>query len=74
MTDTDKPVDTTVDPTEKTRGTDADTAQSSDERSEAIAEFDGHLDGAGDSQSLPTPDPEDVGNEPSDPKTITRSE
>ncbi|SNT03816.1 autophagy-related protein 2 [Rhodococcoides kyotonense] len=74
MTDTDKPVDTTVDPTEKSRGTDADTGQSADERGEAIHEFDDHLDGSGDTPSLPTPDPEDVTDTPTDPKTTTRTE
>ena len=74
MSETDKPVDTTVDPTEKSQGLDADTEQNSAERDEAIAEFDGHLDGAGEEPSLPTPDPDDVGATPTDPKTITRSE
>lgn len=74
MTDTDKPVDSTVDPREKTAGTDADNEQSAGERTEAIKEFDGHLDGSGDEPSLPTPDPDDVAAEPSDSKTITRSE
>ncbi|NIL78592.1 hypothetical protein RhoFasB10_04770 [Rhodococcus sp. B10] len=74
MTDTDKPVDTTVDPAEKSRGTDADTGQDVGERGEAIREFDDHLDGAGDKPSFPTPDPEDVTDHPTDPKTTTRSE
>ncbi|AYJ51560.1 autophagy-related protein 2 [Rhodococcus sp. P1Y] len=74
MTDTDKPVDTTVDPREKSRGEDADTGQSPDERGEAIEEFDGHLDGSGEESSLPTPAPEDVTDTPTDPKTTTRTE
>ncbi len=74
MTDTDKPVDTTVDPSEKSRGTEADTGQSSSERGEAIEEFDEHLGGAGDKPSLPTPDPEDVTDTETDPKTTTRTE
>ena len=74
MSDTDKPVDTTVDPTEKTRGTDADEHQSAGERNEALKEFDDHLDGSGDEPSLPTPDPDDVTDTPSDPKTTTRTE
>lgn len=73
MTDTDKPasestsaepVDTTVDPAQKTRGMDADTGQNADERGAAIRQFDDHMDSAGDDQQLPTPDP----------KTTQRSE
>lgn len=74
MTDTDKPVDTTVDPTEKTRGQDADTGQSANERGRAIEEFDEHIDGSGDSPTFPTPDPDDVTDTPTDPKTTTRTE
>lgn len=74
MSDTDKPVDTTVDPTEKTAGTDADSGQSAEERGEAVREFDDHMDGSGDEPALPTPDPEDVSHTDSDPKTTTRSE
>lgn len=78
MSDTDKPVDTTVDPTEFSRGSDADTGQNQEERGEAIREFDDHMDGSGDSPSLPTPDdvaenPE-VNGKPKDPKTTTRTE
>ncbi|WP_072804891.1 autophagy-related protein 2 [Rhodococcoides yunnanense] len=74
MTDTDKPVDTTVDPTEKSRGLGADTEQNAAERDEAIGEFDDHLDGSGDTPSLPTPDADDVTDTPTDPKTTTRTE
>ena len=84
MTDTDKPaasrsadsepVDTTVDPTQKTRGMDADTEQNADERGEAIRQFDDHMDSAGDEQKLPTPDAEDVTADRTDPKTTQRSE
>lgn len=74
MSETDKPVDTTVDPTEKTRGSDADSGQKPEERSEAVREFASHLDGSGDEPSLPTPDPEDVTDTPTDPKTTTRTE
>ncbi|MGB6182057.1 MAG: hypothetical protein WBF79_12500 [Rhodococcus sp. (in: high G+C Gram-positive bacteria)] len=39
----DTPVDTTsIDAREESKGTGADTAQSSDERDEAVREFDGH--------------------------------
>lgn len=74
MTDTDKPVDTTVDPNEKSRGRDADTHQNADERDEAIDEFDHHMDGSGDESSLPTPEADDVTDTPTDPKTTTRTE
>ncbi len=74
MSDTDKPVDTTVDPTEKSRGMDADTEQNGDERVEAIREFDDHIGGSGDEPNLPTPDPDDFGNDKTDPKTTQRSE
>lgn len=74
MSDTDKPVDTTVDPTEKTRGSDADTGQNDDERGEAIREFDDHMGGSGDKPNLPTPDPDNFGNDKTDSKTTQRSE
>ncbi|MDJ0394724.1 autophagy-related protein 2 [Rhodococcus sp. G-MC3] len=74
MTDTDKPVDTTIDPTEKSKGMGADTHQSAGERGEAQREFDDHMDGSGDDQALPTPDPEDVTDTPTDPKTTSRTE
>lgn len=74
MSETDKPVDSTVDPTEKTRGTDADSEQTAKERGEAVEEFDAHLGGSGDEPSLPTPDPDDVTDTPTDPKTTTRTE
>lgn len=74
MTDTDKPVDTTVDPAEHSRGQDADTEQTSGERSEAVREFDDHNDGSGDDNTLPTPDPDEVTDSPTDPKTTTRTE
>ncbi|MGA9870782.1 MAG: autophagy-related protein 2 [Rhodococcus sp. (in: high G+C Gram-positive bacteria)] len=75
MTDTDKPVDTTVDPTQRSRGQDADTEQNQDERGEAVRQFDHHMDGSGDKPTFPTPDPEDVTPADStDPKTTTRGE
>ena len=84
MTDTDKPaasqsadsepVDTTVDPTQKTRGMDAATEQNAYERGEAIRQFDDHMDSAGDEQKLPTPDAEDVTADKTDPKATQRSE
>lgn len=74
MSETDKPVDTTVDPAEKTRGVDADTEQSSDERGEAIREFDDHMDSSGDKPSLPTPGSDQFGESKTDPKTTQRSE
>lgn len=74
MSETDKPVDTTVDPTEKSAGLDADGAQSAAERGEAVREFDDHLDGSGDKQTFPTPDAADVTDTETDPKTTTRTE
>lgn len=74
MSDTDEPVDTTVDPTEKTRGMGADTEQNGEERGEAIREFDDHMDSSGDDPNLPTPDPDTIGSDKSDPKTTQRSE
>lgn len=64
-------VDTTIDPAKHSKGVDADLNQTSDERAEAISEFDGHLDGSEGEQSLPTPDAVDVAE---DPKSISRSE
>lgn len=66
-------VDTTVDPAQHSRGTDADHDQTGDERAEAVDEFDGHLDGSGEQPSLPTPEPTDVADQ-SEEKTVTRSE
>lgn len=73
MTDTSKPVDTTVDPSKHSKGEDADQDQTGEERTEAVDEFDGHLDGSGEKPSLPTPAPTEVADQ-TDEKTVTRSE
>lgn len=83
----DTPVDTaSIDPREESKGTGADTAQSSSERDEAIREFDNHAEAepaptldrseaaVDEGKDLPTPSPRDVTAGDKDDKQTSRQD
>ncbi|MBY6677242.1 hypothetical protein HQ305_03010 [Rhodococcus sp. BP-149] len=82
-----EPVDTaSIDPREESKGTGADTAQSPDERDEAVREFDNHAEAepaptldrseaaVDEGKDLPAPSPRDVTAGDKDDKQTARQE